>query len=156
MARRRPLRTTDPRDLSTFAARIRHARLACDLSQEELAKRISIVTGKSTSKALVSKWERGSVSNPQIETFQALSAITGFRDQWLIKGTGQDRVSLANQKHLDAQALEAAIRSVLGSCNDHQVESILALYQILAIGSRLDKRALRDLQSLVSRQGPAI
>ena len=81
--------------LSSFGQRVKHARIANNLTQQELANAIAHITGSKTKKGLISQWERGAVGNPQNITMLALQAVTGFSLIWLVSGTGQERVSPA-------------------------------------------------------------
>ena len=145
MQRKRPLRAAMPQDLSTMAGRLCHARLTCELSQAELAEQLSRRTGKATSKPTVSKWEAGLSKNPEISTFFALAALTGFSAEWLATGKGQMRYGTPAAHALDANALRAAVVSVFAGATEHQLKTVSTLYAIVAAGASIDPGKLEQL-----------
>jgi transcriptional regulator with XRE-family HTH domain len=80
--------------LKTFGARLKFARANMRLTQAEFAKSVSHISQSKCSKSLVSRWESDEVKNPQNATLLAISAITGFAQQWLVLGTGPQRAKL--------------------------------------------------------------
>lgn len=65
--------------------RIRMAREAASLTQEELAARLRERTGRKVAAVIVSRWERG-VAAPGAELLVALAAALGRSPEWLRTG----------------------------------------------------------------------
>ena len=150
MSRTRPLRTAAPANLSTQADRIRHARIACGLTQHQIAQKISAATGKPSTKSDISKWESGKTTNPNIDSFNAFSEITGFSATWLNTGMGES-TRPSTHPTLNSKALAAAIQSVLDGCTDHQVELICTLYQVIADGENVAPANIASLRKLIRK-----
>lgn len=83
-------------ELATFGKRVRHARLACGLTQAEFAKAIARLTHTLTVKGLVSQWENDKIANPNNATLLAIQAVTGHAAEWLVSGRGEQKVRSAN------------------------------------------------------------
>ena len=93
----RGLRTRMPEVVETLAERIRYARLAAKMSQQELAGEIAQRTGQPVFKSMVSRWELGVVKNPRGPNMVALAEATGFTYQWLVCG-GPEPVEMPDQE----------------------------------------------------------
>jgi transcriptional regulator with XRE-family HTH domain len=104
---------------ATFGARVRHARLAANLSQLEFANAISHIAKSRTSKSLISQWESDKVKSPANATVLAITAITGFAQQWLINGRGPDRAELPPLKAAsrDTESRGLLRRAIIIACS---------------------------------------
>jgi transcriptional regulator with XRE-family HTH domain len=96
--------------LNTFGKRLRFARTHSKLTQAQLARGISSLTHAQTTKALVSQWETDRIKSPAPASVLAVTAITGFAQEWLIFGKGDIRAQLPK---LRIEANETAARSLL-------------------------------------------
>lgn len=93
----RGLRTRMPEVVETQAERIRYARIAAKMSQQELAAEVAARTGLPMVKSMVSKWELGAVKNPRGPNMVAIAEATGFTYQWLVCG-GPEPVEMPDQE----------------------------------------------------------
>jgi transcriptional regulator with XRE-family HTH domain len=80
-------------DISKFTKRLRMARIASGLTQEELAKAVGV------SRATVNTWENGRGSTPPAPTFGALASLFKVPAGWLY---GSEELSSADQSRLAA------------------------------------------------------
>lgn len=141
-------------DLASLGNRLRHARLACGLSQGEVAAKLARRTGKQTCKSVVSRWELDATKSPEVDTFLAFADLTGFSASWLASGTGEMRTGVTPlgpaqppgaALALDQNALRAAILSVFPEATDHQLKTVSTLYAIVAAGASIDPARLERL-----------
>ena len=79
---------------TSFANRVREARLDAGMSQDELATAIRHATKTKANKSLISQWENGHIANPQNAIIDALSTITGYTHKWLSTGKGPKKLDL--------------------------------------------------------------
>lgn len=69
--------------ISPIGGRLRLAREARGLTQEELARRVNVTA------STVSKWEQGARANPQSRAMVAVAALLGVSLDWLLLGKGR-------------------------------------------------------------------
>lgn len=154
MASTAPSRSTS----SSFASRIREARLEAGLSQSELATRLKARTKTKINKALISQWELGRVNNPQMATVEAICTLLGYNYTWLTTGKGPKRSNLGealdahNQsKPLDRTAFSRAVFVVVEhgiTDPDQAAHAALELYDALVESPATDDAILRRMVGL--------
>jgi transcriptional regulator with XRE-family HTH domain len=134
----RPLRTTAVQKPTTQGERIRFARIACNLSQPQLARAVSQISKSKVTKSLVSQWERDSVANPNNANMLAIQAVTGHSLEWLVSGRGPQKVSLPkatadSSAPLDAQRLARCFLAVNPALEMplEKARTVAALYDLL-------------------------
>lgn len=156
----RPLRTSAVTEPRTFGERIRYARLSTDLSQEQFANRINAIVGGSSSKSLISMWERDLIKNPQNANLLAVQAVTGMSMQWLATGKGQRRINMpvknATQSTvaLDVQALTRALATADPKLEDpaRTARIVAGLYDVLCDTPDLPQSLLDRFASGLARE----
>lgn len=137
-----PMATRDPRltDSSpapkTQGERIRYARVACGLSQGQLAKAVSLITKNSVTKSQVSQWERDSIKNPTNANMLGIQAATGFSMRWLVSGRGDPKATMEPVTAvgtIDRDRLQRAITGVLPTLPgiEEKAQRIAAWYEVL-------------------------
>lgn len=154
----RALRTTALQKPRTQGERIRFARVACNLSQEQLGKAISAISKQKVSKSLVSKWERDGVSNPNNSNMLALQAATGFSVEWIVNGRGPQRAQIPSQRETEplnpallAKALAGAAPNVTMDYTD--VARVAAsLYRVLSDTPELEPAILAAFAAEIRRR----
>lgn len=102
----------------TKGERIRSARKSLGLSQELLAKKVSVTKGA------ISQWEND-ITIASAESYLSISEVTKFSHRWLVRGLGAE----AEESRLSEEH-----REYLENCTDLQVSSLLA-----SITARLTK-----------------
>jgi len=137
--------------LSSFGQRVKHARITNKLTQKELANGIANITGSKTKKGLISQWERGVVENPQNSTMMALQAVTGFALEWLVSGTGPERVSptsllVAEPKAVYGQNISRAMlrRSIIIAASEQTSPEAIADAAIEIVETLADEPGIPD------------
>lgn len=142
----------------TKGQRIRYARIACNLSQPQLAKAVGQISKTPVSKSLVSQWERDQVKNPTNDNMLAVQAVTGFALEWLVNGRGPQRVSLskaaASIGTLDHARLGRALEAAMPDLEDPKgVASVVAsLYELLADAPDVSGTVLARFASTLSQR----
>lgn len=94
----------------TKGERIKSARKSLGLSQELLAKKISVTKGA------ISQWEND-ITIASAESYLSISEATGYSHRWLVRGLGPE----AEESRLSEEHKE-----YLENCTDLQVSSLLA------------------------------
>jgi transcriptional regulator with XRE-family HTH domain len=97
----------------TFAQRLREARLAADLTQEQVAEHCGITDGA------VSAWERGQAQKIAAETLFAVADLLRVDPRWLIIGESQGGEQ------------SAALAQEIAGLPDEQRAAVLALIRSL-------------------------
>lgn len=143
---------------STFASRIREARLEAGLSQSELATRLKARTKTKINKALISQWELGRVNNPQNATIEAICTLLNLNHTWLTTGKGPKKANLGaaldahqQSKPLDRKAFSRAVFVVVESGitdPDQAAHAALELYDALVESPTTDDAILRRMVGL--------
>lgn len=160
------LRSHSSSSLETSGARIRHARLSVDMTQEEFAKRISQVSSCKITKAAVSKWETNNTGAPQPENAFAIQAITGFSAYWLVTGRGEERVPQPSERDnrapenleasLDHGLLQRALTiavTVTGADAAARTASVTTgLYDVLLKSPELNDAVLASIATVLASQ----
>lgn len=68
---------------TALSQRIREARAACGMTQQELARAAGVSSG-----ILISRWECDAVE-PSLRTLAKVASALGVRLDWLVTGVGQ-------------------------------------------------------------------
>jgi len=91
---------------STIGRRIAARRVALDLRQEDLAKRVGVT------RPTISYWETGNVKDMKGRNLAKLCTVLGVTDDWLLFGDQQEQIheAPATYSNLERDLLEAIRR----------------------------------------------
>lgn len=138
----------------TLGARIKLARVSCDMTQENFANAIALLTKTRCNKSLVSKWEAESAV-PVVSTLAAISSVTGYSLEWLSTGTGPERArpkKLRIEERTDAS--RAIMRRAVAIAHKEQrdplrvADAIIEIFEMLADDPNIPDAALRRIAQL--------
>lgn len=139
----------------SVGARIKHARLACDMTQENFASAVAMVTKSRCNKSLVSKWESDSAV-PVIATLSAIASVTGFALEWIGTGNGPERSRLRKLRiEENTEAARAMMRRAVAVAMKEQKnnpakipDAIIECFYMLADEPDIPDSALRRIAQL--------
>lgn len=143
---KRPLRTAAVAHPRTTGARIRYARLDCNLSQEAFAAGISSITKVKIGKSLVSQWETDSIASPSHANLNAIQAVTGFSVEWLATGSGDQRATVRSSE-LDVDRLKLILKAIAPDRTGipREARAIALLYKVLADSPSMSPPLLAEM-----------
>jgi transcriptional regulator with XRE-family HTH domain len=102
----KPLRSHAVANPKTKGERIRYARIASNLSLQELADAIKVMVGGKVTRSQVSRWERDDIKNPNNINMLAIQGITGFSADWLVRGKGPQKAVVPSADAVAAAAID--------------------------------------------------
>lgn len=138
----------------TIGARIRHARQSCEMTQENFANGVALVTKTKCNKSLVSKWESDSAV-PVASTLSAIASVTGFALQWLATAEGPERGKLAKLRIEDRndkarESMRRAVRIAQREQKDPDrvADAIIECFYMIADEPDIPDTALKRIAQL--------
>lgn len=116
--------------MSTMSSRIRKARIACGISQTELARRLGI------KRSAVTQWESPHGTVPNVDHLIKIAVEAGINFEWLATGRGPSRCGPESETALliDDYAMDS--------------DESAALVHLRQLSSSKKKIALRILEAL--------